>query len=257
MLDHRACGRACAGRDERRDPAAQHPAGGRARDGERARLGEGVELHLPAARAEPGQAPTRVGDVAAERGSGQDREREEQRAAFSAQEEQAARGGARRRCCSSELIGRRDDLELVGARLDLCRQPADLVGERVDVPGVQVAAAERQEPGIRPVERLQLGRGGQARRLRSRSRPERAAVCDTGSPARPVRWAAWARRTGRSRRPASTRPGRPRSGAVPSSTGSAPSLSGAGPRSATARRWSAAGPRPAGRSGRGRSPRAG
>ena len=83
--------------------SADRPAGDGARRGERQRLGERVQLDLPAARAEPDQPPARVRDVAAQRGRREDREREQQRAALAAEQQQPARGGGRRRCRGREL----------------------------------------------------------------------------------------------------------------------------------------------------------
>ena len=64
--------------------------------GQRERLGERVQLDLPPAGAEPRQPPARVVDVATQRGGGEDREREQQRAALAAEQQQPACRGRRR-----------------------------------------------------------------------------------------------------------------------------------------------------------------
>ena len=57
-------GRAGPGGDGSRHEPAQSPAGDRAERGERGRLGEGEELHLPPARTEPCEASPRIPRVA-------------------------------------------------------------------------------------------------------------------------------------------------------------------------------------------------
>ena len=90
-----------------------------------------------------------------------------------------------------ERVARRGDLELVGARPRASPSArCDLPLERVDRPRVHLAVADRQEPAVRAIERLELRRASRSRRRRSRSRSAKAAACGTARRARPARSAA-------------------------------------------------------------------
>ncbi len=154
--------RARAVSGDRRHGPAGDGACDRGGDGDRQRFGEGEQLHLPTPSAEPGQAAPCVCDVSAQRCSGKDRERKQQGTAFASEQQQPPGRGGRRPCGRGERAGRRGHLELVGARLDLRRQPLHPRSERVDRPRVHVTAPDRHEPAVGAIEGLELGRACQA-----------------------------------------------------------------------------------------------
>ena len=156
MRDDVAGGRPCPGRDERCDRPAEHPADECPECRKRGRLGQREQLDLPASGAEPRQSPPCVGRVAPQRRSGEDREREQERAALAPEQQEPASCGARRTGGRDQRFRRCRDLKTVGARFDLRGQPLHPRLEGSDLPGVHVTALDREEPGIRAIERLEL-----------------------------------------------------------------------------------------------------
>ena len=158
MVDHlprrraRPCSDACGNR------AADAPAERGADQCDGSRFRECLHFDLPASCACPEQPPTRLGDLATQRGGSEDRERKQERAGLAAEQQQPSCGDARRADCGGERVGRSRHLEGIRARGELCAHAVDRARVCRDRPRVHVTRLHGHEPRIGAEERRELGR---------------------------------------------------------------------------------------------------